>query len=165
MTVPLMALALLSLGGGYIKVPKWLDPMFPIAEKPEDLTLMGISVAAGLIGIGLAYFLYVMRPGTANSLSAAFGGLYKLVYNKYFVDEFYDATVIQPTVTVSRAVLWRGIDVASIDGVVNGIAALARGVGGGLKLIQSGNIRSYATWVLFGSIILIITVGLMGVVR
>jgi NADH-quinone oxidoreductase subunit L len=68
-------------------------------------------------------------------------------------------------VTVSRAVLWRGIDVASIDGVVNGIAALARGVGGGLKLIQSGNIRSYATWVLFGSIILIITVGLMGVAR
>jgi NADH-quinone oxidoreductase subunit L len=165
MTFPLIALALLSLGGGFINVPKWLEPIFPVAEKPEDLMLMGISVAAGLIGIGLAYFLYVLRPGTADSLSATFGGLYKLVYNKYFVDEFYDATVVQPTVTVSRAVLWRGIDVASIDGVVNGIAALARGVGGGLKLIQSGNIRSYATWVLFGSIILIITVGLMGVAR
>ncbi len=91
--------------------------------------------------------------------------MYKLVYNKYFVDEIYDATVVQPTVAVSRAVLWRGVDVASIDGIVNGIASLARGVGGGLKLIQSGNIRSYAAWVLFGSIILIITVGLMGVVR
>ena len=165
MTVPLIVLALLSLGGGFINVPKWLEPIFPIAEKPEDPTLVGISVAAGLIGIGLAYFLYVLRPGTADSLSAAFGGLYKLLYNKYFVDEMYDAAVVKPTVGLSRAVLWRGIDVASIDGIVNGVAALARGVGGGLKLIQSGNIRSYATWVLFGSIILIITVGLMGVVR
>jgi NADH-quinone oxidoreductase subunit L len=127
--------------------------------------LMGISVAAGVIGIGLAYFLYVMRPGSADSFSAAFGGLYKLVYNKYFVDEIYDAAVVQPTVGVSRTLLWRGIDVASIDGLVNGIASLARGIGGVLKYMQSGNIRSYATWVLFGSIILIITVGLMGVVR
>jgi NADH-quinone oxidoreductase subunit L len=165
MTFPLIALALLSLGGGFINVPRWLEPIFPVAEKPEDPVLMGISVAAGLIGIGLAYFLYVLRPGMADSLSAAFGGLYKLVYNKYFVDEIYDSAVVQPTVAVSRAVLWRGIDVASIDGIVNGIATLARGIGGGLKLIQSGNIRSYATWVLFGSIILIITVGLMGVVR
>src|SRR5438876_1620236 len=132
MTFPLIALALLSLGGGFINVPKWLEPIFPVAEKPEDPMLMGISVAAGLIGIGLAYFLYVMRPGTADSLSAAFGALYKLVYNKYFVDEIYDATVVQPTVAVSRAVLWRGVDVASIDGIVNGIASLARGVGGGL---------------------------------
>ena len=126
MTVPLMALALLSLGGGFINVPKWLEPIFPVAEKPEDPMLMGISVAAGVIGIGLAYFLYVMRPGSADSLSAAFGGLYKLVYNKYFVDEIYDAAVVQPTVAGSRAVLWRGVDVASIDGLVNGIASLAR---------------------------------------
>src|ERR1700730_11263874 len=165
MTVQLMALALLSLGGGFINVPKWLEPIFPVAEKPEDTMLMGISVAAAVIGIGLAYFLYVMRPGSADSLSASFGALYKLVYNKYFVDEIYDAAVVQPTVTVSRAVLWRGVDVASIDGLVNGIASMARGIGGILKYMQSGNIRSYATWVLFGSIILIITVGLMGVVR
>ena len=53
--------------------------------------------------------------------------MYKLVYNKYFVDEIYDAAVVKPTVTVSRAVLWKGVDVASIDGLVNGVAiALAR---------------------------------------
>ena len=130
MTVPLMALALLSLGGGFINVPKWLEPIFPVAEKPEDTMLMGISVAAAVIGIGLAYFLYVMRPGSADSLSASFGGLYKLVYSKYFVDEIYDAAVVQPTVSVSRAVLWRGVDVASIDGLVNGIATVASWIGG-----------------------------------
>jgi len=165
MTVPLMALAVLSVFGGFIKVPKWLEPMFPLAEKAEDLTLVAISVAAGVIGIALAYFLYVIRPGLADSVADKFGVLYKLVYNKYFVDEIYDTAVVQPTITVSRAVLWRGVDVASIDGVVNGVATMARWIGGVLRLFQSGNIRSYATWVLFGSIILIITVGLMGVVR
>ena len=103
MTVPLMALALLSLAGGFINVPKWLEPMFPLAEH-EDFALMAISVAAGLIGIAIAYFLYVLRPGMADSLSAAFGGLYKLVYNKYFVDEIYDAAVVRPTVAGSREV-------------------------------------------------------------
>jgi NADH-quinone oxidoreductase subunit L len=165
MTVPLMILALLSLGGGFINVPKWLEPLFPSAERPENYTLMGISVAAGLIGIGLAYFLYVLRPGLVDSIASGFGGLYKLVYNKYFVDEIYDAAVVQPTVNGSRAILWKGVDVASIDGLVNGVATLARGIGSGLKLIQSGNIRSYATWVVFGSIILMITIGLMGVAR
>jgi NADH-quinone oxidoreductase subunit L len=165
MTVPLMALAVLSVFGGFIKVPKWLEPMFPLAEKAEDLTLVAISVAAGVIGIALAYFLYVIRPGLADSVADKFGVLYKLVYNKYFVDEIYDTAVVQPTITASRAVLWRGVDVASIDGVVNGVATMARWIGGVLRLFQSGNIRSYATWVLFGSIILIITVGLMGVVR
>jgi NADH-quinone oxidoreductase subunit L len=164
MTVPLMALALLSLGGGFINIPKWLEPMFPVAEG-ESFTLMAISVTAGLIGIGLAYFLYVVKPGMADSIAAAFGGLYKLVYNKYFVDEIYDAAVVQPLVGGSRAVLWKGVDVAIVDGTVNGVASMARGVGSGLKLIQSGNIRSYAAWVVFGSIILIITIGLMGAAR
>ena len=76
-----------------------------------------------MTGIGLAYFLYVVKPGTADSIAAAFGGLYKLVYNKYFVDEIYDAAVVKPTVEGSRAVLWRGVDVAIIDGVVNGVAS------------------------------------------
>ena len=73
--------------------------------------------------------------------------------------------MVQPTVAGSRAVLWKVVDVALIDGMVNGVATASRGVGGVLKHMQSGNIRSYATWIVFGSIILIITVGLMGVGR
>ena len=165
MTVPLMVLAALSLGGGFIDIPKWLDPMFHVAEGHDETMLMVISVAAGLFGIALAWYLYIVRPDTVDSISAAFGGLYTLVYNKYFVDEFYDAAVVKPTVSGSRIVLWKVVDVGLIDGIVNGAASFARSIGGGLKLIQSGNIRSYATWVVFGSIILIITVGLMGVAR
>src|SRR6202166_3933097 len=92
MTLPLAALAVLSLGGGFIHVPGWLAPLFPAAaEGGDDTILMGISVAAGLIGIALAYVMYVLKPGMADSIAASFGGLYRLVYNKYFVDEIYDA--------------------------------------------------------------------------
>jgi NADH-quinone oxidoreductase subunit L len=162
MTVPLMALAALSLGGGFINIPRWLEPMFPAVEH-EDFTLMAISVAAALIGIGLAYFLYVLKPGSADSLGET--GIYKLIYNKYFVDEIYDAAVVQPTVGISRGFLWKGVDVAIIDGLVNGVASFARAMGDVLKLLQSGNVRSYATWIVAGSIVLLITVGLLGMVR
>ena len=165
MTVPLMALAALSLAGGFIDVPKWLEPLFPSAEGHHDFTLVAISVIAGVGGIALAYVLYVLRPGLADSLADSFGALYRLVYNKYFVDEIYDAAVVRPTVAASRSVLWRAVDVGLIDGLVNGVATMSRGVGAVLKYMQGGNIRSYATWVLFGSILLIITVGLMGVGR
>ena len=121
---------------------------------------MGISVAAGLIGIFLAYLMYFARPGMAESLSNSVSGLYKLVYNKYFVDEIYDAAVVKPVVGGSRAVLWKLVDVSGIDGIVNGIATWARGVGGILRRIQSGNIRSYATWILFGSVLVIVAMGL-----
>src|SRR5260370_22226841 len=144
MTVPLMALALLSLGGGFIKVPIWLEPMFPLVEH-ENMTLMLISVAAGLSGIGLACFLYVLRPGSADSVAPAFGGLYKLVYSKYLVDELYDAVVVRPTVGISPEARWKIVAVAAIDGAVNGMATVARSIGGLLQLMQSGNIRHYAT--------------------
>jgi NADH-quinone oxidoreductase subunit L len=70
-----------------------------------------------------------------------------------------------PVVAGSRVVLWKGVDVAVIDGVVNGIASRARGVGGVLKRLQSGNIRSYAAWVLLGSVVLLFVMGVMGGLR
>jgi NADH-quinone oxidoreductase subunit L len=65
----------------------------------------------------------------------------------------------------SRFILWRGIDAGLIDGIVNGIGARARGVGNVLRLLQSGNIRSYAAWVVLGSIVLLLALGFGGVAR
>jgi len=122
-------------------------------------------VAAGLAGIGVAYLMYVVKPGLADSVSSSLGGLYRLVYNKYFVDEIYDATVVKPIVSGSRVVLWRGVDAGLIDGAVNGVGSRSQAVGGLLKCFQSGNIRSYATWVVFGSVVLVVALGLIGAVR
>jgi NADH-quinone oxidoreductase subunit L len=165
MTVPLAALAVLSLAGGYIRIPAWLETFFPAAEVPEEFSLVAISVAAGLIGIGLAYLMYIAKPSLAGSFSSSLGWLYRLVYNKYFVDEIYDAAVVKPLVSGSRVVLWRGVDAGLIDGAVNGVGSQSQGVGGWLKLFQSGNIRSYATWVVFGSVILVVALSLIGAAR
>ncbi len=162
---PLAALSVLSLGGGFLSVPRWLEPMFPIHELEIDALIRYLPFAAGFLGIGLAYFFYVSRPQIAESLASSFSGLYKLVYNKYFVDEIYDATVVKPTVQGSRTLLWRGFDAGLIDGVVNGVGARARGVGSILRLLQSGSIRAYATWIVFGSVVALIAIGLAGGAR
>jgi len=167
MMVPLTILALLSLAGGFLfKVPEFLSTVFRGQEEvPEDLTLMGISVAAGLLGIFIAYLIYVAKPAMADSMASSMKGLYTLVYNKYFVDEVYEATVINPVVTGSRGLLWKVVDVGLIDGLANGIGTFSQGVGGVLRLLQSGNIRSYAAWVVFGSVVLIAVLGMAGGIR
>jgi len=163
MTGPLMILALLSLGGGFINIPHWLEPMFP--EKAENEMLAWLSAGVGVAGILLAYVFYVAKPGLADSFANSMGGLYKLVYNKYFVDEVYDAAVVKPLVGGSRTILWRGVDAGLIDGTVNGIGARSRGIGSILRLLQSGNIRSYAAWVVLGSVVVLLAIGLMGGAR
>jgi NADH-quinone oxidoreductase subunit L len=165
MTVPLAVLALLSLVGGFIRIPAWLENFFPAAEGPEEFSLVAISVAAGVIGILVAYVMYIAKPALADSVASRAGVFYRLVYNKYFVDEIYNAVVVKPVVNISRTVLWRGVDAGLIDGAVNGVGTQSQGIGGLLRLLQSGNIRSYATWVVFGSVILVVALSLIGATR
>src|SRR5450432_1285783 len=166
MLIPLVILAVLSLGGGYLfKIPDFLSALFPAMEVPEDLSLMLISVAAGVAGIAVAWLMYVSRPGMADSLAAAFKLPYQLIYNKWFVDEIYDAAVVKPLVGGSRLILWKGVDAGLIDGAVNGVGSRARDIGGILRLMQSGNVRSYACWVLLGSVLLIWAMGFGGGLR
>jgi NADH-quinone oxidoreductase subunit L len=164
--LPLAILAFLSLAGGFLfNVPEFLERLFPPFEEAHDFMLVAVSVAAGLGGIALAAFFYLVNPGLPDALARSFSGLYKLVYNKYFVDEIYDATVIRPVVDGSRTVLWKGVDAGLIDGMVNGTGRMARGLGGILRLAQSGSIRSYATWVVFGSVLLVAAMAMTGGLR
>ena len=165
MTLPLMILALLSFAGGFLfNVPHYLADMFPVAENTggaSQMALQGISVAAGVIGILIAYALYIVRPGLPESLARSLGGVYTVVYNKFFVDEIYDAVIVRPVVVGSETVLLQGVDRSLLDGMVNGAASNVRNVGSALKLLQSGNIRSYATWVVLGSVAILVVLGLM----
>ena len=165
MWIPLAILAVLSLGGGFINIPHFLEPLFPLPEGEPARWLEYVATAAGLGGIALAYLFYVVSPGLPESLATSFKGLHTLIYNKYFVDEFYDATVVEPVVDGSRQLLWRVADVQVIDGVANGIGSTARGLGGILRRAQSGYIRNYAAWVLAGSILAIAYIGFMGLAR
>jgi NADH-quinone oxidoreductase subunit L len=83
--------------------------------------------------------------------------------NKYYVDEGYNSVVVNPILEGSRTLLWKGVDQSVIDGSVNGVGNRSRGIGNLLRLFQSGNIRSYAAWVVLGSILVIIYIGFGGV--
>ena len=159
MTGPLVILAILSVAGGYLfHVPQYLNNMFPLGEEREDFVLMAISVAAGLAGILIAYVRYVLRPQSSWSL----GPLSRLVEHKYFVDEAYSAAIVKPVVNGSRFLLWRGIDLSVINNLVDGVGMQARSLGGLLKQLQSGSVRSYASWVVFGSVLLLFAMTILG---
>jgi len=157
---PLAALAVLSLVGGYLfNVPKILEGMFPIAEEPDNPMLLTVSIGVGVLGILTAYYMYVVNKELPERIASSFSGLYNVVYNKYFVDEIYDATVVNPVIAGSTTVLWHGMDQGVIDGIVNGVGTESKSIGGLLKQLQSGNIRSYATWVVLGAVALLIVMG------
>jgi NADH-quinone oxidoreductase subunit L len=112
-------------------------------------------VGAALIGLAVAYWLYVKRPGRADGFAHSLKPAYTTLLNKYYVDELYAAVVVKPLLWISTAVLWKTADVAGIDGAVNGIADGARTIGDGVRHTQSGNTRSYAVWVVVGAIVII----------
>jgi NADH-quinone oxidoreductase subunit L len=114
MTAPLMILAVLSLVGGFLNVGSYLEPVFPRGHSEHgDHGPLGLIVtAAGIIGIALAYVFYVMKPSIAESLANTFRAPYNWLLNKYYVDEAYDAMVVDPVVYGARSVLWRGASAA-----------------------------------------------------
>jgi NADH-quinone oxidoreductase subunit L len=162
MTGPLVVLAALSLAGGLLDVPHYLEPMFGGEHAPHETPLVVISVLAGVAGIMLAFLFYIVKPGLAEGVSRLFGPVYRLIYNKYLVDELYDAVIVHPTRDGSRILLWRGFDAGFIDGIVNGAGTAAHAAGGVLRHMQSGYIRRYAAWVVLGAIALIAAAAQMG---
>ena len=160
---PLVVLAALSLGGQYIfNVPHILEPLFPVHEGEKEAWLEIVASAAGIGGIVLAYIFYVLAPGLPDTIVSIFGAPYRLIYDKYRVDELYDATIINPTIDGSRNLMWRVADARVIDGIANGTATVAQGLGGILRRLQSGYVRNYAAWVVAGAIVVILWVGMGG---
>jgi NADH-quinone oxidoreductase subunit L len=162
MTGPLMVLAVLSLAGGLLNVPHWLESVTHEHHPHVEQIIALLPFGAGFLGIGLAYFMYVLNPGLPDKIASSFSGLYRLIYNKYFVDEAYDSLVVHPIEEGSRELLWKGVDAGIIDGIVNGAGTTSRGIGSVLRWFQSGSIRGYAAFVVLGSIIVLIAIGVVG---
>jgi NADH-quinone oxidoreductase subunit L len=161
MWAPLVILAVLSLFGGFINIPKFLEPIFKFDETGAPAWVGMVPWGVGFLGIAIAYVFYVAAPGIPEAIARAFRPVYTLIYNKYYVDEMYDSLIVEPTIDGSRTLLWHGADVKVIDGTVNGIGKSASFIGGILRLPQSGFIRSYAAWVVLGSIVVIVAMALV----
>jgi NADH-quinone oxidoreductase subunit L len=117
----------------------------------EEWLLAGTSVLAAIVGLFFAWLLYYKRPELPDRITAKMHGVYMMVLHKYYIDEGYGAIFVKPLLALSTVVLWRGVDQGVIDGLVNGAGSASQGIGGELRRMQSGNIRSYAAWVAIGA--------------
>ena len=115
-----------------------------------ELSLMAVSIALAFAGIGIATLFFKSQPERADRMATSFSGLHRLLLNKYYVDEAYDATIVQPIKATSEKLLWRTVDVGVIDGAVNGTGAVVRGGASLLRLLQTGSVRAYAASVFIG---------------
>ena len=120
-----------------------------------EITLMGVSTAIAFAGIGLAAFIWLKRRELAAGAARSMPGLHRLLLNKYYVDEVYDAGVVQPIRIVSQEGLWRGIDVNVIDGAVNGVGALVNAGASSLRRLQTGSVRTYAGSIVLGVVLIL----------
>jgi NADH-quinone oxidoreductase subunit L len=128
--------------------------------------LTGPAVIVAVLGLLLAWWLYIKNPDAPRRLAQRMHGLYTLVYNKYYVDEIYNALIVQPLLWISTNVLWHVVDEGVIEGAVNGSGRVARDSGSKLRELQSGNARSYASWVVIGAVgVTMLLLGVLGMVH
>jgi NADH-quinone oxidoreductase subunit L len=175
MTTPLLILALFSIVAGDVSWPKvfggseafdrFLDPVFKTSSdflraSGQASGAQGFSAGALMIfalcfaGVAIlaAWWLYLKKTSLPHRVAQRFNGLYQLLVHKYYVDEFYNWLVVRPLRVGAEKILWKRIDAEVIDGLgVNGTGERVARVGGILRRIQSGNIRSYAAWVMLGA--------------
>jgi NADH-quinone oxidoreductase subunit L len=175
MTIPLIVLALLSAIGGFIGIPAifsgdkgnlfemWLEPVFNSANSRlliygshsylEEIVLMSVTVIGAVFSIYFARYVYLKNPKVAFNISRKFKGLNNLLVNKYFVDEIYDAAVVNPIERASDRFLWRFTDITIIDGIVNGTASVINYISGKIRKIQTGVTQFYAVIMMLGIVI------------
>jgi NADH-quinone oxidoreductase subunit L len=170
MTLPLQILALGSLFVGWLGAPhifhlpnyfeSFLEPVFRQTEELEpspagaslEWLAMSLSLAMAFLGAYIAYLFYLRNTDLPERLSRRWSSLYQIVFNKYWVDEYYQSLFVNPLLITSREFLWRIFDVRLIDGGVNGIAHFFGTTGGMVRQLHSGYVRSYAGWILLGTV-------------
>ncbi len=170
MTIPLMILAVLSVIGGYVGIPKslgggngfehFLSPVF--GEKGEiaihspltEYLVMAVSVAVALLGIFFAYRFYIKTPELPKRLAERFSFPYKVLLNKYYVDELYFKIIVNPLLKFATF-LWQFFDIKIIDEMANGLAGLVYWFAGVGRKIQTGYVRNYALGMVLGALLIL----------
>ena len=179
MTLPLMILAVLSIFGGFLGVPAalgmhsipnllehWLDPVFAqsmeILKRPEthevhsiEYILMFASLAIAIVGIVIATSLYKKHSTKPAEMAQKLSGLYSLLWNKYFLDEFYQKVFVNTFFALSNSFLWKIFDVKLVDGIVNGTAQLIESIAQRLRRMQTGVAQNYAVVMMAGIVLII----------
>jgi NADH-quinone oxidoreductase subunit L len=176
LTVPLIVLAILSVFGGLLNLPHWvpllphgkldhfLEPVFSSApvmfiqrSDTTELIFMGATLVAILLGLALAWLMYVGDQAWRSDFKHEYEGLWQGSLHKWWIDELYEAVLIRPIVWVSRNVLFAIVDVHVIDGIVNGAAAAMKKVAlWNGRTIQGGRVQGYALVIASGTAVLLL---------
>jgi NADH-quinone oxidoreductase subunit L len=175
MTGPMMLLAFLSIASGWVGIPPGLGLPIPdyfaefvhpsefatetlgIEEFAFSYPLAIVSVVVALLGIGLAYALYVARPALAGTLAGRFSWLHKFLDKGWYFDDLYGATFVRFAMWLGRAT--RGFDRKVVGGAVTGVGRGATGTGGLLQRLQSGGVQNYALFILLSVLVIGVVVG------
>jgi len=175
MALALIVLAIGSVVAGYVslggRLEHFLEPSFAVAQDGGGIAaglvsetidgvdieriLMGLSIVAAFSGIGIAAFYFLRSRTAADGIARAFAGLHRVLLNKYYVDEVYDATIVQPIHIVSKDALWKIVDVRVLDGAVNGVGETVGGLSEVLRRLQTGSVRAYAASIFFGAVLIV----------
>ena len=176
MALALIVLAIGSVVAGYVgfggRFERFLEPSFaPIGEAAQtaaesvrgagapgvdnELMLMGVSIVVAFAGIGLATYFFLLNRRAADRMAVNFAGVHRVLTNKYYVDEIYDAAVVQPIRIVSEEGLWKVVDAKVIDGAVNGVGDTVGGMSDLLRQLQTGSVRAYAASIILGVVMIV----------
>jgi NADH-quinone oxidoreductase subunit L len=173
--VPLWVLAVLSIFGGYLgpseafipleeanSFANFLKPVFPPSTPHEFPRATEFWMGMGAFGVAalgmlLAGFLYLRRPGLPERIAARAGILHRALVNRFWVDEVYDAALVRPLVRLSDEVLYRGIDDGVIDGAgVDGVGHAVRSFADDvLKYVQTGLTQGYLVLMVAGGCLVV----------
>lgn len=173
MTIPLIVLAFLSIFGGFLGLPHilgynilehWFEPVFKNAElviqgyNPDTEHSVGIEIALIFVSIIVAStaIFFSFRKYSKQEKFTEEKGISKVLENKYYLDEIYDTTVVNPIFKISDSFLWKVFDVKIIDGLVNGIAKFSSRLSVDWRKIQSGIIHDYAVLAVAGVIMIML---------
>lgn len=175
MRVPLMILAGFSAVAGFIGIPiieganlirAYLEPVFTRYPLPLEvvshavhrpgleLVMLLISLALAIGGILLAVYMYLIDTALPERLSARLQPAYRLLLEKYYIDELYDRLVVEPIKRASGW-LWEEVDVGVVDGTVNQAGEFVRRDSMWLSRVQSGFVRNYALSIFLGAVVVI----------
>jgi NADH-quinone oxidoreductase subunit L len=163
MKIAMGVLAFLALFAGLIQIPgvdsvvtSFLEPVFadsPLAaiEPTVGAAWLGLAIGAAIsvAGIGIAYWLYILRPETPAALIRRLGPLHTFLANKWYFDELIDFLIVRPALAVGRFAN-RVFERFVVDGLVTGTAETVRGTGGVVRAVQNGFVRSYALLLVAG---------------
>lgn len=177
MTIPLIILAIGAIASGWVGIPPLLGEMIGLehtdrfgeflapvfgghhpseASHTEEMLVMALSIAAGLLGILISATMYLRKTDLPERLGQRFSGIYKILWNKYYVDELYDFIIVRPTLWVANRIIVAVTDGKIIEGIVNGVPSTIGRFSLWLRKVQTGLVHQYATVMAIGAFIIVV---------